>query len=192
MHFKGLINGFQIFGRQDYSISFSMIFSCFKNAILLHVYYMGYVMIWNTLYIRKSSYPHSILHCSNCFVSHMINHKHVNVFQQSLKIQSRWYIKKDYLGNICLTMCKVSDCISYERILKKQRLIDSDDWFLTLFLHLDRLVIHEQGEAYDKSGCITSTLNVAKGNRKPLDLYLAETKAEDGVQQNVGFLHICK
>ena len=59
-------------------------------------------------------------------------------------------------------------------------------------MHLDRSVIHEQGEAYDKSGCITSTLNVAKGNRKPLDLYLAETKAEDGVQQNVGFLHICK
>ena len=61
------------------------------------------------------------------------------------------------------------------------------------FLHLlFRSVIHEQGEAYDRSGCITSTLNVAKGNKKPLDLYLAETKAEDGVQQNVGFLHICE
>lgn len=55
---------------------------------------------------------------------------------------------------------------------------------------LVRSIIHEQGEAYDKSGCITSTLNVAKGNKKPLDLYLAETKADDGVQQNVGFLHI--
>ena len=64
--------------------------------------------------------------------------------------------------------------------------------FFFFFLHLVRSIIHEQGEAYDKSGCITSTLNVAKGNKKPLDLYLAETKADDGVQQNVGFLHICK
>ena len=66
------------------------------------------------------------------------------------------------------------------------------DFSFLFFLHLVRSIIHEQGEVYDKSGCITSTLNVAKGNKKPLDLYLAETKADDGVQQNVGFLHICK
>ena len=30
-----------------------MTFSCFKNAILLYVYYMGYVIIWNTLYIAE-------------------------------------------------------------------------------------------------------------------------------------------
>ena len=65
------------------------------------------------------------------------------------------------------------------------------DFFSILFASC-RSIIHEQGEVYDKSGCITSTLNVAKGNKKPLDLYLAETKADDGVQQNVGFLHICK
>ena len=48
-HFKPLIWGFQILGILGFSKLFSIIFSCFKNAILLYVYYMGYVIIWSTL-----------------------------------------------------------------------------------------------------------------------------------------------
>ena len=56
-----------------------------------------------------------------------------------------------------------------------------------------RSLIHTLGESFDGCGVISSIVNVARGNRQPLDLYLAETKAEDGiVQQNVGSLQICK
>lgn len=56
-----------------------------------------------------------------------------------------------------------------------------------------RSLIHTLGESFDGCGLISSIVNVARGNRQPLDLYLAETKAEDGiVQQNVGSLQICK
>ena len=57
---------------------------------------------------------------------------------------------------------------------------------------LCRSLIYEQGESFDGSGCITSALNVARGNSRQLDLYLAETKVDGKVQQNVGFLHICE
>ena len=49
-HFKPLIVGFQILGGQVYSNPFCIIFSCFKNGILLYVYYMRYVIIRDTLY----------------------------------------------------------------------------------------------------------------------------------------------
>ena len=60
------------------------------------------------------------------------------------------------------------------------------------FCLVSRSLIYEQGETYDGLGSVSSTLNVARGNTQKMDLYLAETKAEDRVQQNVGFLHICK
>ena len=58
--------------------------------------------------------------------------------------------------------------------------------------HFNRSLIHLQNELFDGTGCISSLLNVARGNTRPLDLYLTETKASDGVQQNLGFLHVCK
>ena len=58
--------------------------------------------------------------------------------------------------------------------------------------HFNRSLIHLQNELFDGTGCISSLLNVARGNTRPLDLYLTETKASDGVQQNLGFLHVCE
>ena len=50
-HFKPLIWGFQILGGLGCTKIFITIFSCFKNVVLLYVYYMGYAIIWKTLYI---------------------------------------------------------------------------------------------------------------------------------------------
>ena len=61
-----------------------------------------------------------------------------------------------------------------------------------MIFHSNRSLIHLQNELFDGTGCISSLLNVARGNTRPLDLYLTETKASDGVQQNLGFLHVCK
>ena len=52
-HFKPLIWGFQILGGLGFSKLFSIIFSCFKNATLLYVYYIGYAIMWNTLYLPE-------------------------------------------------------------------------------------------------------------------------------------------
>ena len=49
-HFKALIDSSQILGGQHHSNPFCIIFSCFKNVILLYVYYMRYLIIRDTLY----------------------------------------------------------------------------------------------------------------------------------------------
>ena len=69
-HFKPLIWGFQILGGLGFSKLFSIIFSCFKNTILLYVYYMGYAIIWNTLYLKPKICIDNIIVQSAAIFSH--------------------------------------------------------------------------------------------------------------------------
>ena len=113
-HFKSLIDGFQILGGQVCSNPFCIIFSCFKNGILLYVYHMRYVIIRDTLYYLPPSLFGSVLGCA--YSEHRILPRLGHIWQFWILISTPSSVSLSSLIRLlflnALLLCKVEFCIS--------------------------------------------------------------------------------